>query len=108
MEKLQTDTYFLFLDGIEPFFWPPVLHDSLYKTLFLDFLFRPPNARNLHKMAYKIDQRFLHQTGGFQGCPIQWNQAKCCGAEPCCHGNEIWARRGHPVAYQLVKTVCLC
>jgi len=23
--------------------------------------------------------------------PIQWNHAKCCGADPCCHGNEIWA-----------------
>ena len=27
---------FLFLDGIKPF-WPSVLHDPLYKTLFLDF-----------------------------------------------------------------------
>ena len=24
-----------------------------------------------------------------------------CG-RPCCHGNEIWARRGDPVAYRLV------
>ena len=48
---------FLFLDGIEPFFWPSVLHVALYKsnkTLFLDFLFRPPNAQNiLPKIAYK-------------------------------------------------------
>ena len=43
-------------------------------------------------------------TGGFRGWPIQWNHAKCCGADPCCHGNEIWVRRGDPVpvAYRLV------
>jgi len=23
-------------------------------------------------------------------------------ADPCCHGNEIWAKRGDPVAYRLV------
>ena len=40
--------------------------------------------------------------GGFRGWPIQWNHAKCCGADPCCHGNEISARRGDPVAYHLV------
>jgi len=44
--------------------------------------------------------------GGFRGWPIQWNHAKCCGADPCCHGNEIWARRGDPVAYRLVYHVC--
>jgi len=38
----------------------------------------------------------------FSGWPIQWNHAKCFGADPCCHGNEIWARRGCPVAYRLV------
>jgi len=34
---------------------------------------------------------------------IQWNHAKCCGADPCCHDNEICARRVDPVAYRLVK-----
>ena len=33
---------------------------------------------------------------------IQWNHTKCCGTDPCCHGNEIWARRGDPIAYRLV------
>jgi len=28
-------------------------------------------------------------------CKMLW-------ADPCCHGNEIWARRGDPVAYRLV------
>ena len=40
--------------------------------------------------------------GGFRGWLIQWHHAKCCGADPCCHGKEIWARRGDPVAYRLV------
>ena len=40
--------------------------------------------------------------GGFRGWPIQWNHAKCSGADPCCHGNKIWPRRGDLVAYQLV------
>ena len=38
----------------------------------------------------------------FRGWPIQWNHAKCCGADPCCHGNEILAMRRDAVAYQLV------
>jgi len=33
-------------------FWPSSLHVTLYKTLFFDFWFRPPNAQNLlPKMA---------------------------------------------------------
>jgi len=28
--------------------------------------------------------------GSFRGWPIQWNHTKCCGADPCCHVNEIW------------------
>jgi len=40
------------------FFWPSVLHVALYKTLFFDFSFRPPNPQNLlpkicHKIAYR-------------------------------------------------------
>ena len=34
---------------------------------------------------------------------IQRYHANCCGADPCCHGNEIWARRGDPDAYRLVQ-----
>ena len=43
--------------------------------------------------------------GGFRGWPIQCNHAKCFWADPYCHGNEIWARRGDPVAYWLVTIV---
>jgi len=87
--------------------WP------LYKTLFFDFWFRPPNAQNLlpkictqlplNLLVWQIDRRCLRLPGGFRGWPIQWNHAKCCGANPCCHGNEIWARHGDPVAHRLVR-----
>jgi len=39
---------------------------------------------------------------GFAGWPIQLNHAKCCEADPYCHGNKIRARRGDPDAYRLV------
>ena len=100
-------------------FWPSFRHVALYK-MFLDFfLFRPPNAQNflpkictkppISRLVWQIDRRCLDLPGGFRGWPIQWNHAKCCGADPCCHGNEVCARRGDPVAYQLVCIfVCLC
>ena len=85
-------------------FWPSVLHDPLYKTLFLHFWFRPPNAQSLlpkictklpiTRLVWQIDRRCLGPPGGFRGWSIQWNRAKCCGADPCCHGNEIWACNG--------------
>jgi len=35
-------------------FWPSVLHVALYKPLFFDFWFRPPNPQNLlHKICTK-------------------------------------------------------
>jgi len=65
--------------------------------------FRPHNAQNLlpkictklpiSQLVWQIHQRCLGLPGGFRGWPIQWNHAKCCGANPCCHGNDIWARR---------------
>ena len=71
-----------------PISGPPVLHDPLYKTLFLDFLFGPPNAKNLFpkyctkspitQLVWHIDRRCLGLLGGFRGWPIQWNHAKCC------------------------------
>jgi len=93
-------------------FWTSVLHVALYKTLFFDFWFRPPNAQNLlpkictkspiSRLVWQIDRRCLDLPGGFRGWPIQWNREKCCGADHYYHGNEIWARRGDPVAYRLV------
>jgi len=93
-------------------FGPPVLHDPIYKTLFLDFWFSPPNAQNLLpkictkspiiRLLWQIDRRCLGLPRGFWGWPIQRNHANCSEADPCCHGNEIWARRGDLVAYRLV------
>jgi len=34
----------------------------------------------------------LHLPGGFRRWPNQCNHTKCCGVDPCCHGNEIWAK----------------
>ena len=88
---------------------------ALYKTFF-DFWFRPPNAQNLlpkicsctkspmSRLVWQIDQRSLDLVGGFWGWPIQWNHVKCCGADPCCHGNDIWPRGGDLVTYRLVLT----
>jgi len=59
-------------------------------------------------LVWHIDRRCLVLSWGFRGWPIQWNHAKCCGANPYCHGNEIWARHGDPVAYRLVSCMCLC
>ena len=88
-------------------FRPPFPHVALYKTLFL----RSPNAQNLlpkictkspiSRLVWQTD-RCLGLPGGFWGWPIQWNHAKCCGANPCCNGNDILARRRDPVAYRLV------
>jgi len=40
--------FLLFCFSVESsHFWPSVLHVALYKTLFFDFWFRPPNAKNL-------------------------------------------------------------
>jgi len=82
------------------------------QNFFFDFWFRLPNAQHLlpkictkspiSRLVWQIDQRCLGLPGGFRRWLIQRNHAKCCGAEPCCHGNKIWARRGDPVAYRLV------
>jgi len=52
------------------------------------------------RLVLHIDRRCLHLPEGFRGWLIQWNHAKCCGANACCHGNEIWAK----IAY---KSVCM-
>ena len=50
----------------------------------------------------------MHLPRDFREWPIQWNHIQCCGADPCCHGNDIWARRRDLVAYRLVRLfVCL-
>jgi len=41
-------------------------------------------------------------TMGFFGMADSMEPCKMLWADPCCNGNEIWARRGDPVAYRLV------
>jgi len=57
--------------------------------------------------VWKIDWRCLGLLGSFRGWPIQWNHRKYCGADPCCHGNEILANLGiflHKISYKLACT----
>jgi len=49
-----------------------------------------------HWLVWQIDWRCLGLPGGFWGWPIRLNHAKCCGANSCCHGNEIWAEIQSP------------
>ena len=70
-------------------FWPSVVHVALYKTLFLDFLFRLPNAQNLltkigKKIAYKpacMSDRpeMFGPTGGFWGMADSMEPCKIVG-----------------------------
>jgi len=109
---LQIDSSFFVSRWNRAIFWPSVLHVVLYKMLFLDFWFRPPNAQNLlskictkspiSRLVWQIDRRCLGLLGGFRGWPMQWNHAKRCASDPCCHGNDICPRRGDLVAYRLV------
>jgi len=62
------------------------------------FVKKSPTSR----LLWQIDRRRLHLPGGFRGWLIEWDHAECCGADPCCHGDDIWARRRDLVAYQLV------
>jgi len=111
-DKLQIDSSFLFLGGIEPFLAVSSPCGTL-QNVVLRFLIYAPNAQNLlpqifgtkspiSRLVWQIDRRCLSLKGSFRGWPIQRIHAKCCGADPCCHGNEIWARHGDPVAYRLV------
>jgi len=47
-------------------------------------------------------------TRGFSGMVDSMEPCKMLWADPCCHGNEIWASRGDPVAYRLVTFKVSC
>jgi len=103
----KIDSSFLFVDGIEPFLGRQFSMWHSTKRCSSIFDFGPPNAKNLlpkicnctkspiTRLVWQIDRRCLRLLGGFRGWPIQWNHAKCCGADPCCHGNEILANLGY-------------
>jgi len=82
-------------------FWPSILCVALYKTFSSNFDLGPVTPKiftctksPLNRPVWQIHRKCLGLLGGFRGWPIQWNHVKCCGANPCCHGNDICARRG--------------
>ena len=102
--------FFLFLDRIEPFFGR---HFSMWHSTKRSSIFRPLRPKftpqNLHKKSpiYKSTcmadrPEMFGPTRGFSGMADSMEPCKMLWADPCCHGNEIWARRGDPVAYRLV------
>jgi len=102
---------FLFVDGIESFFGRQfsMWHSTKQFSSIFDLCPLKPKIipQNLHKLpiswfVWQIDWRCLGLPGSFRGWLIQWKHAKCCGVDPYCHGNKIWARHGDPVAYRLV------
>jgi len=110
---------FLFLGGIEPFLGRQFIMTLSTKRCSFIFDLGPltPNIyspqictkSSIIRLVRQIDRTCLGLPGGFRGWPIQWNHTKCCGVDPCCHGNEIWARRGDPVAYRLIILhSCFC
>ena len=87
---------------------PSTKHSSSIFDLgpLMPTIYSPKFAQNrlLSRLLWQIDRRCLLLVLG--DGPIQWNHAKC-GADACCHGNEIWARRGDPVAYRLVIIIVI-
>ena len=43
--------------------------------------------KTITRLVWHIDRRCLGLPGGFRWWPIQWNHAKCRGADTCCHSN---------------------
>jgi len=54
----------------------------------------------ISRLVWHIDRRCLGLPGGFRGWPIQWNHAKCCGADPV-------ARRSRHISVCFSLFVCL-
>jgi len=82
--------FFLFLDGIEPFFgrYLSMRHPTKRFSSIFDLGPLTPKIYSqnwqLHKIAYKsacmTDRpEMFGPTRGFRGWPIQWNHAKSCG-----------------------------
>jgi len=60
----------------------------------------------LHKIAYKsaytTDRpEMFGPTRGLSGMADSMEPCKMLWVDPCCHGNDIWPRRGDLVAYRL-------
>ena len=107
-KNLKLLLLFLFFDGIEPFFGrqfsvnPSTKRSSIFDLGPLTHKIDSPKFEQkspITRLVWQIDHRCLRLIGGFRGWPIQWNHAKTCTADPCCHGNDICARHGDLVAY---------
>jgi len=92
-------------------FLPSSLHVALYKTLFFDFRFRPPNAQNLLPQIACDNATLPHRhpwlrTWQFSSCleksAIQW----IMGPTLVAMATKIWPRRGDLNAYRLVLFHC--
>jgi len=47
--------------------------------------------------------------GGVSGMADSMEPCTMLWADHCCYGNDIWSRRGDPVAYRLVfSSICSC
>jgi len=101
---LQIDSSFLCLDRIEIFFGRQLSMYPSTKLFSSIFDLRPLKpkiySRNFwHKIAYKsacmADRpEMFGPTRGFSGMADSMEPCKMLWADPCCRGNEIWARRG--------------
>ena len=93
-------------------FWPSFLHDPLYKTLFFDFQFRPPNAQNLlpkiacynatlpHRHPWSRTRQFSSSAPACRKMVIHWTSGLTVVAMATKFGLGVG---GDPVAYQLVN-----
>jgi len=104
---LQIDSSFFILDGIKPFFghhlsmWHSTKRcSSIFDLgpLMLKMYFPKLLAITLH---YHVATR--GRALGTADLPGESRQSTELRADPCCHGNEIWVRRGGPVTYWLVN-----
>ena len=111
-ELLQIESSSLFLDGIQPLFGRQFSMCPSTKRCSSIFDLGPRYSskftpQNLHKIAYKsacmADRpEVFGPTRGFSGMADSMEPCKMLWADHCCHGDEIWARRGDPVVYRLV------
>jgi len=102
--------FFVFFRRNRAIFWPLVLREPLYKSLFFDFWFSPPKPQNwLPKTWTKIAYNSACMTDRpqmfapnrkFSGMADWLEPYKMLWVDPCCHGNEIWAK----VAYNSTCT----
>jgi len=52
--------------------------------------------------ATKFGQRIAYNSACMADSPEMFSPTMGFSADPCCHGNDVWPRRGDLVAYRLV------